>query len=249
MLSGKTYLTLQRGTTMRALTKNLVYAAAIVGAAAFATPSLAGHHGGGGGNFGGGGGGAAHAGAHVSGGHIGHAGAHMNGHMGRGIHGLGRGAFPHHGFRGHPMGSIHRMHTFHHNGFRFHGHWNHWSPAHQWWWRHGHWWHGWHGAHFGWWWAVGPWWYWYDGPVYPYPGYASATVYGDDNAYGGDDDGMWYYCRNPEGYYPYVKHCNGEWQQVPAQPEGAYNDRDDNGDADDDNDSDDEDDDSGPGGY
>lgn len=150
------------------------------------------------------------------------------------------------------MGSIHRMHTFHHNAFRFHGHWNHWSPAHRTWWRHGHWWHGWHGAHFGWWWAVGPWWYWYDSPVYPYPAYASTDVSGDEGAYDGDDDSMWYYCRNPEGYYPYVKHCNGEWQQVPARPEASYNDRDGNGqgDADDDSDSDDEgDDDSGPGGY
>jgi hypothetical protein len=32
----------------------------------------------------------------------------------------------------------------------------------------------------------------------------------------------WYYCSNPEGYYPYVKQCPGGWQQVeprpPAQP-------------------------------
>src|SRR5215471_16939538 len=31
----------------------------------------------------------------------------------------------------------------------------------------------------------------------------------------------WYYCDNPEGYYPYVRTCNGQWQAVPAQPEGA----------------------------
>jgi hypothetical protein len=31
----------------------------------------------------------------------------------------------------------------------------------------------------------------------------------------------WYYCDNPQGYYPYVRTCNGEWQAVPAQPEGA----------------------------
>jgi len=24
----------------------------------------------------------------------------------------------------------------------------------------------------------------------------------------------WYYCTNPEGYYPYVKECPGGWQQV-----------------------------------
>jgi hypothetical protein len=28
----------------------------------------------------------------------------------------------------------------------------------------------------------------------------------------------WYYCRNPQGYYPYVKECPGEWERVPAQP-------------------------------
>ena len=28
----------------------------------------------------------------------------------------------------------------------------------------------------------------------------------------------WYYCRNPEGYYPYVKECSGEWIKVPQQP-------------------------------
>ena len=28
----------------------------------------------------------------------------------------------------------------------------------------------------------------------------------------------WYYCRNPEGYYPYVRNCANGWQRVPAQP-------------------------------
>ncbi|MDD5580033.1 MAG: hypothetical protein PHY16_12230 [Methylobacter sp.] len=28
----------------------------------------------------------------------------------------------------------------------------------------------------------------------------------------------WHYCRNPEGYYPYVKECPGGWQQVSPQP-------------------------------
>jgi hypothetical protein len=30
--------------------------------------------------------------------------------------------------------------------------------------------------------------------------------------------GSWYYCANPQGYYPYVKECPGGWQAVPAQP-------------------------------
>ena len=29
----------------------------------------------------------------------------------------------------------------------------------------------------------------------------------------------WHYCRNPEGYYPYVKSCPGGWQQVAPEPD------------------------------
>ncbi|SET53402.1 hypothetical protein SAMN05216326_13416 [Nitrosomonas marina] len=30
----------------------------------------------------------------------------------------------------------------------------------------------------------------------------------------------WYYCQNPEGYYPYVKQCPGGWLRVsPTPPE------------------------------
>ena len=32
--------------------------------------------------------------------------------------------------------------------------------------------------------------------------------------------GNWYYCNNPQGYYPYVRQCNGQWQTVPANPDG-----------------------------
>jgi hypothetical protein len=28
----------------------------------------------------------------------------------------------------------------------------------------------------------------------------------------------WYYCRNPQGYYPYVKDCSTGWQKVAPQP-------------------------------
>lgn len=31
---------------------------------------------------------------------------------------------------------------------------------------------------------------------------------------------FWYYCRNPDGYYPYVKECPNGWVQVPARPPG-----------------------------
>ncbi len=28
----------------------------------------------------------------------------------------------------------------------------------------------------------------------------------------------WYFCREANGYYPYVKQCPGGWMRVPAQP-------------------------------
>lgn len=31
----------------------------------------------------------------------------------------------------------------------------------------------------------------------------------------------WYHCDDPEGYYPYVRSCNQQWQPVPAMPPGA----------------------------
>ena len=30
--------------------------------------------------------------------------------------------------------------------------------------------------------------------------------------------GSWFFCRESNGYYPYVKQCPGGWQRVPAQP-------------------------------
>jgi hypothetical protein len=30
--------------------------------------------------------------------------------------------------------------------------------------------------------------------------------------------GYWYYCSNPQGYYPYVKECPNGWQQVEPTP-------------------------------
>jgi len=30
----------------------------------------------------------------------------------------------------------------------------------------------------------------------------------------------WYHCPNPEGYYPYVRECNAEWEAVPVTPDG-----------------------------
>ncbi len=29
---------------------------------------------------------------------------------------------------------------------------------------------------------------------------------------------VWYFCENPQGYYPYVSQCPGGWRQVVPQP-------------------------------
>jgi hypothetical protein len=50
-------------------------------------------------------------------------------------------------------------------------------------------------------------------PVYVEQGSAGATT-------GPASDGYWYYCHNPDGYYPYVKQCADGWQKVPSQPAG-----------------------------
>ncbi len=28
----------------------------------------------------------------------------------------------------------------------------------------------------------------------------------------------WYYCNNPQGYYPYIRQCSSQWMTVPANP-------------------------------
>lgn len=30
----------------------------------------------------------------------------------------------------------------------------------------------------------------------------------------------WYYCADPQGYYPYVQQCHGDWQAVAPRPPG-----------------------------
>ena len=80
-------------------------------------------------------------------------------------------------------------------------------------WRGGHWFHGWHGERFGWWWRFGGPWYLYPTPIYPYPDpYIPPVVVGPPPV------ATWYHCDNPEGYYPYVATCNGDWRPVPAVP-------------------------------
>jgi len=86
------------------------------------------------------------------------------------------------------------------------GHWGgrHWSGH-----RHGH-----TGFHF-YWGApivIGPWWY----PYFDYPRYP-ARVAPDPPVYVQPEPqpvDYWYYCQEPQGYYPYVKNCPGGWMKV-----------------------------------
>ncbi|WP_317203675.1 hypothetical protein [Janthinobacterium sp.] len=67
--------------------------------------------------------------------------------------------------------------------------------------------------------AVGAplWWYgpgWYGGPYYGYPypyGYSYAMP---PVGYVERGATLWYYCANPQGYYPYVKECSTDWRVV-----------------------------------
>jgi hypothetical protein len=93
-------------------------------------------------------------------------------------------------------------------------------------------------------WRGGRWYgprYAYPRPAYPYPGYLPPPVVDDyygappprDYAGGGYARGAdpnpqrpqyWYFCENPEGYYPYVQDCEN-WQQEAAEgprPPGDY---------------------------
>jgi hypothetical protein len=64
-------------------------------------------------------------------------------------------------------------------------------------------------------------------PPYYYPAPATPPVYIERE---GDEDGeegpapeasaYWYYCADPQGYYPYVEQCPGGWQAVAPQPPG-----------------------------
>lgn len=82
-----------------------------------------------------------------------------------------------------------------------------------------------------------PYYYGYGGYGYPYPYYyppstvvTSPPVYIEQSpqaagaappqatAPADPPASYWYYCANPEGYYPYVKECPNGWQQVAPQP-------------------------------
>ncbi len=73
------------------------------------------------------------------------------------------------------------------------------------------------------------------GPIYPYWGYprpyyyyppavvavpAPPTTYIEQGPGAGEPEASsyWYYCRDTQAYYPYVKSCPGGWQRVTPQP-------------------------------
>jgi hypothetical protein len=74
----------------------------------------------------------------------------------------------------------------------------------------GHWYHGWHGGRYGWW-LIGPGLAW---TYYSYPSWGDYPDYGYYDDYG--QPSAWYYCSDPQGYYPYVTQCYTGWQTVPA---------------------------------
>ena len=53
-----------------------------------------------------------------------------------------------------------------------------------------------------------------------YPAPAAPPAYAAP-ANGATNGTYWYYCNSPQGYYPYVRMCNSQWQTVPANPDGG----------------------------
>ena len=52
-------------------------------------------------------------------------------------------------------------------------------------------------------------------PVVVQPGYVAPPAMAPAPAE--PDPATWYYCNNPQGYYPYVRQCS-QWMTVPANP-------------------------------
>ena len=106
------------------------------------------------------------------------------------------------------------------HGSDFHGRdYHHFSPAERGIWRGGHWEHGWHDNRFAWWWTAGGGWYFYPEPIYPFPTYVPPAIVVQQPPpmpSGLPPAQSWYFCDNPQGYYPYVAACNGPWREVPA---------------------------------
>jgi hypothetical protein len=126
-----------------------------------------------------------------------------------------------HGPQGHDHhGPDHPGPAFH--GQDFHGRdFHHFTPYERQVWSGGHWEHGWHDNRFAWWWTAGGGWYFYPAPIYPFPTYVPPAIVVQQPPpvpTGLPPAQFWYYCDNPQGYYPYVAACQGPWREVPATP-------------------------------
>jgi len=80
------------------------------------------------------------------------------------------------------------------------------------------------------WWGWDPAYYWgypYPYPYYypPYPAYyappAAPPPQAPIQATGAPPQQFWYYCDNPQGYYPYVTDCSSSWRQVTPTPQSG----------------------------
>lgn len=97
---------------------------------------------------------------------------------------------------------------------------HHFSPPERHAWEGGHWVHSWHDNRFAWWWVTGGGWYFFPAPIYPYPTYVPPAIVVQQPPpvpQGLPPAQSWYYCANPQGYYPYVASCSVPWQAVPAR--------------------------------
>lgn len=66
-------------------------------------------------------------------------------------------------------------------------------------------------------------WYYYPPPAYYYPPAPvvvppAPSVYVERGDTVPEGTASWYFCRESNSYYPYVKQCPGGWERVPAQP-------------------------------
>jgi hypothetical protein len=73
------------------------------------------------------------------------------------------------------------------------------------------------------WWPYGPYGYPYDYYGYYPPRVVERTYVQPPADYlvppgGPPPEQNWYHCRDPEGFYPYVRECNDRWEAVPAVP-------------------------------
>ena len=57
-------------------------------------------------------------------------------------------------------------------------------------------------------------------PVVVQQGYPAAPPPAVAAEPGPANPGSWYYCNNPQGYYPYIRQCSSQWMTVPANPNG-----------------------------